>query len=129
MKGTLSNSDIKAAIKNTFMSRHIVILMIGFVLSFMSALGLIYVKSLYRHYFIALQEVEQARDALHTEWTQLLLEESTWAAHARIARIAISELDMKDPEPDEIQIIIPKPPALPIVPGESQDIKSEIGPE
>jgi cell division protein FtsL len=114
MKDTLSQSDIKLAIKNTFMSTHILVLTMCFLLTFFSALGLIYTKSLYRHYFIQLQESEQVRDALHTEWTQLLLEESTWAAHARISKIATTELNMKDPEPDEIQIIIPKsdPPVV-----------------
>jgi cell division protein FtsL len=106
---TLSPSDVTSAIRNTLFSAPILILVLLFSLSFISALSLIYTKSLYRHYFIQLQELEAARDALHTEWTQLLLEESTWAAHARISKIATTELGMKDPDPDEIQIIIPRP--------------------
>ncbi len=125
MNDILSKADIKAAIKNTFFSKFMLTLGLFFCLTFVSALGLIYVKSLYRHYFIKLQEIEKTRDALHTEWTQLLLEESTWASHARISKIATQELGMKDPDPDEIQIIIPRPPQ-PVAPPQPLEVAPPV---
>ena len=40
--------------------------------------------------------------ALDVEWGQLQLEQSTWAAHARIEKIAKERLQMKAPQPAQI---------------------------
>ena len=43
-------------------------------------------------------EREQARShGLEVEWGQLLLEQSTWAAHARIEKVARERLGMRPP--------------------------------
>jgi cell division protein FtsL len=116
MSRNFSKEEIQVVLKNTVLSKNIMLLVLLLSFAFVSALGLIYTKSLYRYYFIELQKLETIRDNLHTEWTQLLLEESTWASHTRIAHIATTELNMKDPDPDEIQIIIPKERASTVTP-------------
>jgi len=51
-------------------------------------------------------EREQAREqALNVEWSQLQLEASTWATHARVAKIAAEKLRMRAPEPRRVQVI------------------------
>jgi cell division protein FtsL len=50
-----------------------------------------------------LLEREQARMRdLDVEWGQLQLEQSTWAGHARIEKIAHDRLRMKIPAPSQI---------------------------
>lgn len=47
------------------------------------------------------REQERTR-ALEVEWGQLQLEQSTWAAHARVAQIARDKLGMHAPRPQQI---------------------------
>lgn len=47
------------------------------------------------------REQERMR-ALEVEWGQLQLEQSTWAAHARVAQIARDKLGMHAPRPQQI---------------------------
>ncbi|MEQ1555653.1 MAG: cell division protein FtsL, partial [Gallionella sp.] len=42
------------------------------------------------------------------EWGQLQLEQSTWAAPARIEKIAVQYLQMQRPKSGEVQFIQPK---------------------
>jgi len=46
-------------------------------------------------------EQKRMRD-LDVEWGQLQLEQSTWAAHARIEKIAREKLGMRTPVPGQI---------------------------
>lgn len=63
-----------------------------------SALSVIYVKTLQRNLYSELQSSQQEYDNLKTEWSQLLLEENTWAAPVRIQALAQQELGMHIPE-------------------------------
>ncbi len=72
-----------------------VILLMLAILS--SALSVIYVKALQRNLYSELQSSEQERDSLKTQWSQLLLEENTWAAPVRIQTLAQQELGMQIP--------------------------------
>ncbi|HTY99959.1 MAG TPA: cell division protein FtsL [Rhodocyclaceae bacterium] len=47
------------------------------------------------------QEQNRMRD-LEVEWGQLQLEQSTWAAHARVEKIAREKLGMKAPQPSRV---------------------------
>ena len=55
--------------------------------------------------FAELQTLHYQRDALHQEWTKLLLEQGAWGAHARIERISREQLHMKTPELSSITVI------------------------
>ena len=44
-----------------------------------------------------LEKLNRERDRLEIEWGQLQLEQSTWAAHARIEKVARERLHMKPP--------------------------------
>ncbi|NWG29919.1 MAG: cell division protein FtsL [Rhodocyclaceae bacterium] len=50
------------------------------------------------------REQERMR-ALEVEWGQLQLEQSTWAAHARVEQIARDRLGMHAPRPQQIYSI------------------------
>lgn len=55
-----------------------------------------------RKMFIALEKEQQRMRALDVEWGQLQLEQSTWANHARIEKIARERLQMKTPAPNQV---------------------------
>lgn len=65
-----------------------------------SALSVVYLQHQSRK-LVTAQEREQAHTrALETEWTQLQLENSTWAAPARVEKIARERLGMSQPTRD-----------------------------
>lgn len=70
-----------------------------------SALALIYTKHESRKLFVALERLTTERDELNIEWGQLQIEQSTWATHARIERVALEDLSLARPQPTEIYII------------------------
>ena len=58
-----------------------------------------------RKLFVALgMEQKRARD-LDTEWGQLQLEQSTWAAHIRVENLARAKLGMHPPAAGEVLMI------------------------
>jgi cell division protein FtsL len=50
----------------------------------------------------ALEREQERMRALEVEWGQLQLEQSTWAAHARVEQIARDKLGMHPPRPQQI---------------------------
>jgi cell division protein FtsL len=75
------------------------------ILLFFTALAIVYFKHSNRQLLIEVHALQTERDALNSEWTQLLLEESTLVTHSRVERIATQELHMKLPENNEIMWI------------------------
>jgi len=74
-------------------------------LVFVCALLVIYQKHLCRQLFMELQKQEQEIESLQVEWSQLLLEQGTWSADARLERIARKHMQMVLPEPNEVIVI------------------------
>lgn len=70
-----------------------------------SAVGVIYSKHKSRRLFIELQELQQQRDQLNTEWGRLQLEQGAWATHGRIERIARERLEMRMPSQSDVVIL------------------------
>ena len=70
-----------------------------------SAIALVYTTHQSRSLFIELEQLTTERDELDIEWGQLQIEQSTWATHARIERVALDELALKRPVPSEIYLI------------------------
>ena len=71
----------------------------------MSAMWLIYTKHESRKLFIELEQLTMERDELNIEWGQLQIEQSTWATHARIEKVATEELSLIRPKQTEIYVI------------------------
>jgi len=70
-----------------------------------SALALVYTKHDARKLFVEHEQLTYERDQLNIEWGQLQIEQSTWATHARIERVALEELSLVRPKSTEIFII------------------------
>ena len=73
----------------------------------LTATGVVYAKYASRKYFVELQSLRSERDAIDVEWGRLQLEQSTWATHGRVERLARERLNMRIPEAREILVIRP----------------------
>jgi len=75
------------------------------------ALGVATSQHKARKLFVELEKEQQLARQLAEEWGQLQLEQSTWATHARIEKIATEQLQMRLPDPKLIQTIPLNQPA------------------
>lgn len=79
-----------------------------------SALGTVYAQHASRRLFAELEREQAAQQRLDIEFRQLQLEQSTWAMHSRVEKIALTELRMQTPPPSRIQVVgrdTPREPA------------------
>lgn len=72
-----------------------------------SALGVVFSTHESRKAFVELQGLQKVRDEMNAQWGRLQLEQSTWATHGRIERIANEKLDMVIPPPGAVVIVRP----------------------
>jgi cell division protein FtsL len=84
------------------MSGKIVLIMILLIITFVSAISVVYVKHYNRKLFVEVQQLEKQRDDMDVEWGKLQLEQNTWATHARIERIAREKLQMITPDSKDV---------------------------
>ena len=71
------------------------------------ALGVVTSQHKARKLFVELQKEQEWAQQLEVEWGQLQLEQSTWATHARIERIAGKSLQMRMPDAAHTQLVTP----------------------
>jgi cell division protein FtsL len=62
-----------------------------------------------RKLYVELQKEQELAKDFEVEWGQLQLEQSTWAMHARVEKIAARDLAMRMPAPSRIQVVSPAP--------------------
>ncbi|HEV7803674.1 MAG TPA: cell division protein FtsL [Burkholderiales bacterium] len=79
------------------------------LLGIVIACGLMLVTSQHqaRKLYVELQKEQELAKQLEIEWGQLQLEQSTWAMHARIEKIAARSLGMRVPPASRIQVVGP----------------------
>lgn len=70
------------------------------------ALGLVTSQHKARKQFAALEREQEQAKLLDVEWGQLQLEQSTWAMHARVEKIARNRLRMSVPDAQRTQVVI-----------------------
>jgi len=75
------------------------------VVCVLSAIALVYTKHESRKLFVELEGLTHERDGLNIEWGQLQIEQSTWAQHARIEKVATKDLALVRPDATEIFVI------------------------
>lgn len=83
---------------------NLVLWLIGIV----SGLTVVTVQHEARQVFIELEREREYERQLEVEWGQLQLEQSTWATHARIERLAQKHLAMRVPAVDQVQLLSPQ---------------------
>ncbi len=71
------------------------------------ALGLVTSQHQARKLYVELQKEQEAAQQIEVEWGQLQLEQSTWATHARVEKLAVQSLGMRVPPASRIQVVPP----------------------
>jgi cell division protein FtsL len=69
------------------------------------ALALVTAQHKARKLFTELEREQEAAKQIDVEWGQLQLEQSTWAMHARIEKIASSTLQMRVPPQERVRVV------------------------
>jgi len=72
------------------------------------ALGLVTSQHHARRLFSELEREQERAKQLDVEWGQLQLEQSTWAMHARVEKIARERLRMSLPDARRTQVVMPQ---------------------
>ncbi|MEX0958277.1 MAG: cell division protein FtsL [Burkholderiales bacterium] len=81
-----------------------------FIVLVICSLALVSSQHQARKLFVELQAEQEIASQLETEFGRLQLEQSTWATHSRIERIAASRLQMRVPPQARVRVV-PPPPA------------------
>jgi cell division protein FtsL len=69
------------------------------------ALALVTSQHRARKLYVELQKEQELTRQLDVEWGQLQLEQSTWAMHARIEKVATQALGMRVPPSSRVQMV------------------------
>ncbi|MBM70327.1 MAG: cell division protein FtsL [Haliea sp.] len=72
-----------------------------------SAFGVIHSSHDCRRLYAVLQQLEADQWYLQEDYGRLLLEQSTWASHYRVERVATRELNMQAPELEGLKVVRP----------------------
>ncbi len=72
----------------------LLIVMVLFVANVATGVGVVYSKHSMRKSFIELQSMQNNFDELQIEWGRFQLEQSAWATHGRVEKIAREKLNM-----------------------------------
>ena len=104
VKAVVSDNALMRRVALTFRLPELKILVLVFLL-LLSALGVVYVKDLNRRLFITQHKLQVQNEQLQAESNKLLLEQSAWAAQARIQRVAQQQLQMQIPSSANFVVI------------------------
>ncbi len=72
-----------------------------------SAVGVVYAKHQSRKLFMAFSALIDERDRLEVDWSRLQMEQSTWSTHARVEQLAREQMHMRNPKPEEVELLAP----------------------
>jgi len=70
------------------------LVMVLFIANVATGVGVVYSKHSMRKSFIELQSMQNNFDELQIEWGRFQLEQSAWATHGRVEKIAREKLNM-----------------------------------
>lgn len=97
--------SLKQLLKALLGAKHIWLFLVMGLSIFILALWVTKIKQDYRQAYIHLQQLKKNELQLKTEWTQLLLEEATWASAERIESFATNNLNMFPPGKRDLGVI------------------------
>jgi cell division protein FtsL len=89
-----------------FSKRLFMIILLGLAV-FVSGLMVVYSRDLNRRLYIDVQNEQHTQQKQNTQYSQLLLEQSTWSNQSRIEQIATNQLQMQIPAVKSIVLINP----------------------
>jgi cell division protein FtsL len=83
------------------------------------ALALVSAQHRARKLYVELQKETDTAKQLDIEWGQLQLEQSTWATHGRIEKLAGTKLGMRVPPASRTEVVTLAPPARDVPPADA----------
>jgi cell division protein FtsL len=75
------------------------------IVAVICALGVVTSQHRARKLFVEFEYEQERTRSLEIEWGQLQLEQSTWAMHARVEKLAADRLQMRPPHPSRVQVV------------------------
>lgn len=72
----------------------------------LSAFAVIQSTHACRELYASLQELESTQWYLQEDYGRLLLEQSTWASHYRVEKVARGELGMRAPQIENLRVLL-----------------------
>jgi cell division protein FtsL len=72
----------------------VLVVMVLFIANVATGVGVVYSKHSMRKSFIELQAMQYNFDELQIQWGRFQLEQSAWATHGRVEKIAREKLNM-----------------------------------
>jgi cell division protein FtsL len=87
--------------------RALATLFAGLALCVLSAFGVIHSTHDCRRLYAELQALETAQWRLQEDYGRLMLEQSTWASHHRVEKVARADLEMAPPAHGRMQVVTP----------------------
>ncbi len=70
-----------------------------------SALGVVSAQHQARRLYVEFEREQVRAQALEVEWGQLQLEQSTWATHGRVEKLAREKLGMRPPPHGQVLVV------------------------
>ncbi|MFT7227944.1 MAG: cell division protein FtsL [Methylophilaceae bacterium] len=70
------------------------------------ALGVVTAQHKARKLYSKSERLQAVAAEYETEYEQLQIEQSTWATHSRVEKMATKQLKMEVPNPNQIQVIV-----------------------
>jgi cell division protein FtsL len=92
-------------IKNTFSTKHSLLVTVLALAVFASALSVVYVRFTHQRLFIQFEQEHIIQSRLNVTWTQLLLEQSAYSAQSRVESLATTKLNMVEPRAKDMRIL------------------------
>lgn len=77
------------------------------LLIMISAFAVIYTTHACRELYSSLRELESEQWSLQEDYGRLMLEQTTWASHYRVEKVARSELGMREPDLARMKVVLP----------------------
>lgn len=90
---------------NLRITRDFISILVMLCIVITSGISVVYMKNYERKLFSELQHSKVLKHRLEMEWSQLLLEESTWSTPARIQRIAQHQYNMLVPTSEKVKTV------------------------
>ena len=79
--------------------------LVALVLLLLSAFLIIHSTHACRALYAQLQDLESSQWYLHEDYGRLLLEQSTWASHHRVEKVARADLGMQAPDLAQFKVV------------------------
>lgn len=91
--------------KQSTMPKGSLLMLILFIAVLVSAVMVIYTSHKNRQLLNELYQNMSLYNKAQADWGRLILEQSTWTAYSRVEKIAVNQLTMHIPVPNDVRII------------------------